>query len=88
MFFKKALTKIIISIFKNKYNIYFLQNNTKQRFQCKYLYVQTILYLIQNNTKQKILVFKAQDLYSHKLIFCKWANLQKPRYKMKLRMKS
>ena len=58
MFFKKAITKIIISIFINKYNYYFLQNNTKQRFQCKYLYVQTILYLIQNNTKQKILGFQ------------------------------
>ena len=44
-------------IFINKNNIYLIQNNTKQSFYCKYLYVQTILYLLQNNTKQKIIGF-------------------------------
>ena len=43
-------------------------------------YVQTILYLLQNNTKQQILGFQNTWLiYCHELIFCKWANLQKPR---------
>ena len=62
MVFKKAITNIIVLIFINKYNIYFLQNNAKQRFQCKYFYVQTILYLVQNNTKEKILGFQNTKL--------------------------
>ena len=40
-----------------KNNTYLLQNNTNQSFQCKCLYVQTILYLLQNNTKQKVFGF-------------------------------
>ena len=27
-----------------------------------------------------LLVFKTQSLYYHELIYCKWVNLQKPRY--------
>ena len=33
--------------------------------------------IILNN---KFLVFKIQGLYCHELIFCKFVNLQKPRY--------
>ena len=47
-----------MSTFINKNDIYLLQNNTNQLFQCKYLHVQTILYLLQNNTKQKIFGFQ------------------------------
>ena len=44
-------------------------------------HVQTILYLLQNNTKQQILGFQNTRLiYCYELIFCKWVNLQKPRY--------
>ena len=50
IFFKITLTEIIMPIFVNESDIYLLQNNTKQSFLCKYLYVQTILYLLQNNT--------------------------------------
>ena len=71
-----ATTQMIM----NKDTFYLLQNNSNQNFECKYLYVQTSLYLIQNNTKQKFLVFKAQSLYCHELILCKWVNLQRPRH--------
>ena len=33
--------------------------------------------IILNN---RFLVFNIQGLLSHELIFCKWVNLQKPRY--------
>ena len=58
IFFKIAITEIIMPIFITKNNTYLLQNNTKQSFQSKCLYVQTILYLLQNNTKQKVFGFQ------------------------------
>ena len=29
---------------------------------------------------KRFLIFKTQGLYCHELIYCKWVNLQKPRY--------
>ena len=42
---------------------------------CKQLYI--FFEIILN---KKFLVSKTQDLNCHELIFCKWVNLQKPRY--------
>ena len=50
-------------VFVTKNNTYLLQNNTNQSFQCKCLYVQTILYLLQNNTKQKVFGFWKHKAY-------------------------
>ena len=70
-------------IFINKHNIYILQNNTNKVSNANiYMYTQLHIFfkIILNNT---VLVFKIQGLYCPKLIFCKWANLQKRRYCVK-----
>ena len=61
-------------IFKNKNNIYLLQNNTNQSFYCIYLYVLKIFYIsFKIILNRRFFVFKAQGLYYHELIFCKLA---------------
>ena len=78
-FFKIAITKIIVSIFVNKIDIYLRQNKTKVCNANIYLYKQ-----FYNSFKiilsKRFLVFKTQGIYCHELIFCKWVNLEKPRY--------
>ena len=78
-FFKIAITKIIMSIFVNKIDTYLRQNKNKVCNASIYLYKQ-----FYNSFKiilSKIfLVFKRPGIYCHELIFCKWVNLEKPRY--------
>ena len=45
-----------------------------------------ILFKIMIN--KRLLAFKTQDLYCHKLMSCKLENFQKPDIRMKVRMKS
>ena len=68
-------------IFINKNNIYIFFKITLTKVSNAYIYIQKQYYVsFKIILNKRFLVFKTQGLYFHELIFCKWVNLQNPRY--------